>query len=98
MRHPLTRFASQIDLSPTGRGEVTRWQVDSIKSHPALARPLRTKTQNEGGQPHEIEIAQAEAWLEICALSKSLDTESETDPEVWSRAINRTEDWRNILT
>jgi hypothetical protein len=63
-----------------------------------LVCPLRTKTQNEGGRPHEIEIVQADAWLAICALAKSLDTESETDPEVWSRAISRTEDWRNILT
>jgi hypothetical protein len=46
-----------------------------------LLRPLRTKTQKEAGRPHEIEIAQAEAWLAICALSKSLDTEPETDPE-----------------
>jgi hypothetical protein len=43
-------------------------------------------------------MAQAEAWLAICALSKSLDTEPETDPEIWSRAISRTEEWRNILT
>ena len=43
-------------------------------------------------------IAQAEAWLAICALSKSLDTEPETDPEIWSRAISSTEEWRNILT
>jgi hypothetical protein len=51
-----------------------------------LARPLRTETQNEAGRPHEIEIAQAEAWLAICAVSKSLDSEPETDPEIWSRA------------
>ena len=63
-----------------------------------LVRPLRTKTQNEAGRPHEIEIAQAEAWLAICALSKSFDTEPETDPEIWTRAISRTEEWRNILT
>jgi hypothetical protein len=30
-----------------------------------LVRPLRTETQNEAGRPHEIEIAQAEAWLAI---------------------------------
>jgi hypothetical protein len=29
---------------------------------------------------------------------KSLDTEPETDPEIWTRAISRTEEWRNILT
>ena len=40
-----------------------------------LVRPLKTETQNEAGRPHEIEMAQAEAWLAICALSKSLDTE-----------------------
>ncbi|MDB5608499.1 MAG: hypothetical protein JWP25_5399 [Bradyrhizobium sp.] len=63
-----------------------------------LIRPLRTKTQNGGGRPHEIEIAQADAWLAVCAHSKSLDTEIETAPEVWSRAFSRTEEWRNILT
>jgi hypothetical protein len=63
-----------------------------------LVRPLRIETQNEAGRPHEIEIAQAEAWLAVCALSKSLDTEPETDPEIWSRAISRTEEWRNMLT
>jgi hypothetical protein len=63
-----------------------------------LVRPLKSETQNdEAGRPHEIEIAQAEAWLAICALSKSLDTEPETDSEIWSRAISRTEEWRNIL-
>ena len=41
---------------------------------------------------------QAEAWLAICALSESLDTEPETDGEIWSRAIRRTEESRNILT
>jgi hypothetical protein len=63
-----------------------------------LVRPLRTATQNDGARSHEIEIAQADAWLAICALSKSLDTELETNSEVWSRAISRTEEWRNILT
>jgi hypothetical protein len=55
-----------------------------------LVRPLRTETRNEAGRPHEIGMAQAEAWLAICALSKSLDTEPKTDPEIWSRAISRT--------
>jgi hypothetical protein len=41
---------------------------------------------------------QADAWLAIFALCKSLDTELETTSEVWSRAISRTEEWRNILT
>jgi hypothetical protein len=45
----------------------------------------------------EVEIVQADAWLAICALSKSLDTDNETSPEVWSRAISRTEGWRNLL-
>jgi hypothetical protein len=63
-----------------------------------LVRPLRTETQNDGARSHEIEIAQADAWLAICALSKSLDTELETNAEVWSRAISGTEEWRNILT
>jgi hypothetical protein len=63
-----------------------------------LVRPSRTETQNDGARSHEIEIAQADAWLAICALSKSLDTELETNSEVWSRAISRTEEWRNILT
>jgi hypothetical protein len=33
---------------------------------------------------------QADAWLAIFALCKSLDTELETTSEVWSRAISRT--------
>jgi hypothetical protein len=41
---------------------------------------------------------QANAWLAICALCKTLDTDLETTFEVWSRAISRTEEWRNILT
>ena len=63
-----------------------------------LVRALKTKTRNSGNQSHEIEIVQADAWLAICALSKSLDTDYETSPEVWSRAISRTEEWRNLLT
>jgi hypothetical protein len=62
-----------------------------------LIRVLRTRTQNSGKQPHELEIVQADAWLAICALSKSLDTDYETSPEAWSRAIDRTEEWRNLL-
>jgi hypothetical protein len=62
-----------------------------------LVRALRTKTRNNGNQSREVEIVQADAWLAICALSKSLDTDDETSPEVWSRAISRTEEWRNLL-
>jgi hypothetical protein len=62
-----------------------------------LVRALKTKTRNSGKQSREVEIAQADAWLAICALSKSLDTDHETSSEVWSRAISRTEEWRNLL-
>jgi hypothetical protein len=62
-----------------------------------LIRPLRTQIQNTGKQPYEVEIVQADAWLAICALSKSLDTDYETTFEVWARAISRTEEWRNLL-
>jgi hypothetical protein len=64
-----------------------------------LVRALKTKTRNGGKQSHEVEIVQADAWLAICALSKSLDAdnETETSPEVWLRAISRTEEWRNLL-
>jgi hypothetical protein len=62
-----------------------------------LIRVLRTKTQNSGKQVHEVEMAQADAWLAICALSKSLDSDFEVEPEAWSRAISRTEEWRNLL-
>jgi hypothetical protein len=62
-----------------------------------IRAPIRTETQNRGGQSHEVEMVQADAWLAICALSKSLDTDYETTSEVWSRAISRTEEWRNLL-
>jgi hypothetical protein len=62
-----------------------------------LIRVLRTRTQNSGEQPHDLEIAQADAWLAVCALSKSLDTDYEISSEAWSRAIDRTEEWRNLL-
>ncbi|MEO6783467.1 MAG: hypothetical protein ABI407_18460 [Bradyrhizobium sp.] len=62
-----------------------------------LVRALKTKTKNSGIQSHEVEIAQADAWLAICALSKSLDSDYGTTSEVWSRAISRTEEWRNLL-
>jgi len=62
-----------------------------------LVRALRTETQNSGEQSHEVEMVQADAWLAICALSKSLDSDYETTSEVWSRAISRTEEWRNLL-
>ena len=62
-----------------------------------LIRPLKTQIQNSGNQPYEVEIVQADAWLAICALSKSLDTDYETTSEVWARAISRTEEWRNLL-
>jgi hypothetical protein len=62
-----------------------------------LIRVLKTKTKNGGKQPHEVEMVQADAWLAICALSKSLDSDFEIDPEAWPRAISRTEEWRNLL-
>ncbi|MGA9891014.1 MAG: hypothetical protein WBQ55_01310 [Xanthobacteraceae bacterium] len=62
-----------------------------------LVRPLKSKTQNSGNQSREVEVAQADAWLASCALSKSLDSDHETAPEVWARAISRTEEWRNLL-
>jgi hypothetical protein len=62
-----------------------------------LVRSLRMRTQNSGRQSHGIEMAQAEAWLSICALSKSLDRENEAAAEDWARAIARTEEWRNLL-
>jgi hypothetical protein len=62
-----------------------------------LVRALKSKTQNSGKQTHEVEMAQADAWLAICALSNSLDSDHETTPEDWSRAISRTEEWRNLL-
>jgi hypothetical protein len=111
-----------------------------------LVCALRSKTQNSGKQLHEVEIVQADAWLAICALSKSLegtsnnchrssgapnlptndsalfsfrfcavhpkdlrdsqlrqlfevpfDTDYESTSEVWSRAISRTEESRNLL-
>ena len=63
-----------------------------------LARPLMNETEHLGVRSNEIEIMQADAWLAICALCKTLDTDLETTFEVWSRAISRTEEWRNILT
>jgi hypothetical protein len=35
-----------------------------------LVRPLRTETQNDGARSHEIEIAQADAWLAICSRDR----------------------------
>jgi hypothetical protein len=43
-----------------------------------LARPLMNETENLGVRPHEIEIMKADAWLAICALCKSLDSELES--------------------
>jgi hypothetical protein len=63
-----------------------------------LVRPLKERTQNSGTRSREVETAQANAWLAICALIKSLDTEPETSAGVWSRALSRTEEWRNILS
>ena len=62
-----------------------------------LVRTLRTKAKNSGEHSHEVEMVQADAWLAICALSKSLDSGYETTEEIWSRAISRTEEWRNLL-
>ena len=62
-----------------------------------LVRTLKNKTRNSGNQSHEVVIAQADAWLAICALSNSLDNDHETAAEIWSRAISRTEEWRNLL-
>jgi hypothetical protein len=62
-----------------------------------LSRPLRTKTKNSDEQFHEVEMVQVDAWLAVCALSKGLGTDYETIPEVWLRAIRRTEEWRYLL-
>jgi hypothetical protein len=88
-----------VDLSTAESAYVTLLEAkDKPRAVAAdLVRALRSKTQNSGKQLHEVEIVQADAWLAICALSKSLDTDYETTSEVWSRAISRTEEWRNLL-
>jgi hypothetical protein len=73
-----------------------RHKPRNIAAH--LASPLMNETENLGVRSHEIEIMQADAWLAICAFCKRLDAELETTSEVLSRAISRTEEWRNILT
>jgi hypothetical protein len=90
---------SDLDLSTAESSYVTLLDARKKPREVAadLVRVLRTKTQNSGDQPHELEIVQADAWLAICALSKSLDTDYETSSEIWSRAISRTEEWRNQL-
>ncbi len=52
-----------------------------------MVRALMNETENLGVRSHEIEIMQADAWLAICALCKSLDTELETTSEVWLRGL-----------
>jgi hypothetical protein len=88
-----------VDLSKAESSYVTlldaRHKPRADAAH--LVRALKIKTQNSGQQSHGVEMAQADAWLAICALSKSLDNDYETTSEVWSRAISRTEEWRNLL-
>jgi hypothetical protein len=88
-----------VDLSIAENSYVTLLDAREKPREAAadLVRALRTKTKNSGKQPHKVEIVHADAWLAICALSKSLDTDYETSSEAWSRAISRTEEWRNIL-
>jgi hypothetical protein len=90
---------TDVDLSTAESAYVTLLDARHKPRRDAadLVRALRTETQNRGGQSHEVEMVQADAWLAICALSKSLDTDYETTSEVWSRAISRTEEWRNLL-
>ena len=95
------RMTDVVDLSTAESAYLTLLDA-RLKPRAAaadLVRALRTKTKNSGKQSHEVEMVQADAWLAICALSKSLDAdnETETSPEVWSRAISRTEEWRNLL-
>jgi hypothetical protein len=63
-----------------------------------FVRELRITTRNTGTRARELEVVQADAWLAICALSKNLDTEAETPYDVWTRAISRTEEWRNKIS
>lgn len=90
---------ADVDLSTAENSYVTLLDARQKPRSAAadLIRALRTTTQNNGKQPHEVEMVQADAWLAIFALSKSLDTDYETASEVWSRAISRTEEWRNLL-
>ena len=88
-----------VDLSVAESAYLTLLEAQQ-KPRPAaadLVRALKSKTRNTGTQPREIELVQADAWLAICALSKSLDGNDEIAPDVWSRAISRTEEWRNRL-
>jgi hypothetical protein len=92
-------MADTVDLSIAESVYLTLLdaQHKPITAAADLVRALKSKTQNSGNQSHEVEVAQADAWLAICALSKSLDSDQETAPEVWARAISRTEEWRNLL-
>jgi hypothetical protein len=92
-------MSNTVDLSLAESAYLTLLDAQHKSSIAAadLVRALKNKTRNTGTQPHEIEMAQADAWLAICALSKSLDNDYETEAEVWARAISRTEEWRNLL-
>ena len=92
-------MSNTVDLSLAESAYLTLLdaQRKPIGTASYLVRALKGRTRNSGNQSREIVIAQAEAWLAICALSKSLDNDQETEPEVWARAISRTEEWRNLL-
>jgi hypothetical protein len=92
-------MADAVDLS---LAESTYLTLLDAQREPAataaeMVRALRSRTRNSGNQSHQIVIAQAEAWLAICALSKSLDNDRVADSEAWARALGRTEEWRNLL-
>lgn len=88
-----------VDLSVAESSYLTLLdaQHKPIATAADLVRALKSKTRNSGNQSYEIVIAQADAWLAICALSKSLDNDRETEADVWARAVIRTEEWRNLL-
>jgi hypothetical protein len=63
-----------------------------------MVQDLAHQTANSGTRTPEIEDANAAAWLAICALAKSLNTESFAPVELWQSALRATESWRELLT
>lgn len=78
--------------------ELQRARTSSFDIAPNIIQGLAERTGNKGNRSKDIENANADAWLAICALGKALEKEQPCDGKYWDEAIRLTERWKGLLT
>lgn len=73
-------------------------RTQSASDATLLIKPVKTRMQNRGSRTREIEQAQSDAWIAVCALLEALEKNETPSADLWDRAIRLTMNWRALLS